>query len=55
MIWIAAGIALEVSALVGGRKGDTLSEIVWMVTVHYPLLPLAFGLLMGHFFWQRRF
>jgi hypothetical protein len=30
--------------------GDTISEIVWKFAKH-PILPFAFGVLMGHFFW----
>ena len=32
------------------RPGDTISEIVWRASKK-PILPFAFGLLMGHFFW----
>jgi len=52
-VWILAGLTLEVYALWNGLYSSTLSDIVWEITTHYPLLPLAFGLLMGHFFWQR--
>ncbi len=52
--WVMLGLGLEVGALVSQKPGTTLSETVWMITRDYPLLPLAFGLLMGHFFWQRR-
>lgn len=50
--WILMGLALEVLALSSGVKGRTLSELVWAISTNYPLLPLAFGILMGHFFWQ---
>lgn len=33
--------------------GDTISELVWSVS-HIPLVPFAFGVVMGHFFWQRK-
>ena len=41
----------EVLALYQG-KGATISEIVWAVSRYHPLVPFAFGLLVGHFFWQ---
>ncbi len=47
------GLSIEVYALGSGVPGRTLSELVWGIAYNYPLLPLAFGLLMGHFFWQR--
>lgn len=31
----------------------TISEKVWRVTAHHPLIPFVFGMLMGHFFWER--
>ena len=31
--------------------GDTISEIIWALSKR-PLVPFAFGMLMGHFFWQ---
>ena len=52
--WILIGLGIEFCALTSGVKGRTLSELVWMVSSNYPLLPLAFGILMGHFFWQAR-
>lgn len=51
-LWLIAGLALEIFALASGVKGRTLSELVWWITTEHPLLPLAFGILMGHFFWQ---
>jgi hypothetical protein len=53
--WVLLGIALEIYALASGVPGRTLSELVWSITKDYPLLALAFGLLMGHFFWQRHY
>lgn len=35
-------------------SGLTISEKVWAVTLHYPLVPFLFGLLMGHFFFRRQ-
>ena len=46
-------VAYELVALSEKRRGDTISEIVWTETSHYAILPFAFGVLMGHFFWQR--
>ncbi|MGC2411102.1 MAG: hypothetical protein WA459_00165 [Stellaceae bacterium] len=53
-VWMATGLAIECFALTSGVKGRTLSELVWLISYQYPLLPLAFGILMGHFFWQHR-
>jgi hypothetical protein len=41
----------EVYAIVNKNDGDTISEMIWEVSVKRPLIPFAFGFLMGHFFW----
>ncbi len=50
--WLIAGLTIEVLALASGVKGRTLSELVWAISKDYPMLVLALGALMGHFFWQ---
>ena len=30
----------------------TISEIIWHLCIKHPMVPFAFGVLMGHFFWQ---
>jgi hypothetical protein len=44
--------AYELYALLTPMDGDTISEIIWRIAKGYPILPFAFGVLMGHFFWQ---
>jgi hypothetical protein len=46
-------LVYEAVTLANKCKGDTISEIIWATTTKRPLLPFAFGCLMGHFFWQR--
>jgi len=53
LVWMFAGLGLEIWALANRAEGDTLSELVWNYTKKYPLIPLAFGVLAGHFFWNR--
>jgi hypothetical protein len=53
MIYVfIAGIALlliyEVYALKTIKTGDTITELIQK---QRPLVPFAFGFLMGHFFW----
>jgi len=36
----------------GAIQGQTISEIVWHVSLKRPVVPFAFGFLMGHFFAQ---
>lgn len=43
----------ELVTLANDCEGDTISEIIWTTTTKRPILPFAFGVLMGHFFWQR--
>ena len=33
------------------KKKETISEVVWRLTFRHPIIPLLFGILMGHFFW----
>lgn len=56
MIWVfwAAIILLfvyEIWAVYTREEGDTISEIIWTASVNRPVIPFAFGFLMGHFFW----
>jgi hypothetical protein len=53
LLWVLLGFVYEAVALYTPQRGDTISEIVWDFSARYPLLVLGFGLLMGHFFWQR--
>ena len=43
----------EAIALVNPALGDTISELVWGATFELPLIPLAAGVLMGHFFFPK--
>lgn len=52
LFWALTGFFIEGLAIYSNVWPGTLSEIVWNITKEYPLLPLALGLLMGHFFWQ---
>ncbi len=52
-VLIALLFIYELVAIYNGRRGDTLSEMVWQIADHNPLLPFLLGLLMGHFFWPR--
>lgn len=46
-------VIYEFVALSDQCEGDTISEIMWAATARRPLLPFAFGVMCGHFFWQR--
>lgn len=55
LILVLSLFVYEIVALIlgaHGHTGDTISEIIWNVTAKRPLIPFAFGLLMGHFFWR---
>jgi hypothetical protein len=52
LFWVVAGLTIEGLAIYEA-EGNTLSETVWLLTKHYPLVAFLAGLLMGHFFWQR--
>lgn len=36
------------------EPGDTISQVVLGFAQNHPVLPFAFGVLMGHFFWPQR-
>lgn len=46
--------AFEIWTLFNKRESDTISEEVWSITPERPLIPFLCGLLMGHFFWQKK-
>jgi hypothetical protein len=46
-------LAYEGYAVLNSTPGDTLSEAVWKYGQH-PMVALAVGICLGHFFWQRR-
>jgi len=53
-ILLAATIGLaafDVWAAMNGRKGDTLTEVLRLLSKR-PIIPFAFGVLMGHLFWS---
>lgn len=51
---LLAGVTLiliyEIWAIKSEAKGDTISELIWRASKR-PIVPFAFGLLMGHLFW----
>ena len=34
------------------KQGFTISEIIWFLSKDHPILAVAFGIVIGHFFWQ---
>jgi hypothetical protein len=54
--WVVAVlllIAYEMFAVFNAAPNDTLSEAVWKYGQH-PMLAFAAGVLVGHFWWQRK-
>jgi hypothetical protein len=43
----------EIYAITTSWKGDTISEMIWEISLRKPIIPFAFGFLMGHFFWSK--
>jgi len=43
-------IAYDVFAYLYGHD-STISQVIYSWSIKFPLLPLAVGVLMGHFFW----
>lgn len=53
LIAIGLLLAYEGYAVFNSTPGDTLSEAVWLYGQH-PLISFCAGVLVGHFWWQRR-
>ena len=53
LLLVLALFIYEGIALMNAAPGDTISEIMWAASQR-PLIPFAFGVLCGHFFWQRK-
>jgi hypothetical protein len=53
VFWIGVVLILlyEIVELYAHR-GYTISEVIWHLCSKHPLVPFAFGVLMGHLFWQ---
>lgn len=57
--WIIAAIVVVVASIdvmlaVTGGIDATISVVVTEWSKQYPVIPFAFGILMGHFFTQNR-
>jgi hypothetical protein len=53
LIAVAGLLFYEGYALLNHTPGDTLSEAVWTYGQH-PMIVFCAGVLVGHFWWQRR-
>lgn len=51
---VLALFGYEAAALSNQAEGDTISEVIWVLYERFPVLGFLFGVLCGHFFWQRR-
>lgn len=49
VVGVGGLLAYEAYTLFNGTPGDTLSESMWEVSAKRPLVPLALGLVTGHF------
>lgn len=47
-------IAWDVWLYLSPPKADTISRVIADASSEHPLLPFAFGVLAGHFFWGIR-
>lgn len=44
-------IAYDVYVAVNDTRGDTISELVTKHSLKRPIIPFAFGVIIGHWFW----
>jgi hypothetical protein len=52
-IILAALLIYETVTFANKKKGDTISEQVWKLSLNRPLVPFLLGMVCGHFFWQQ--
>lgn len=52
-VGIGGMLLFEAWSVFNTTPGDTLSEAVWEYGQH-PIVVLVIGILLGHFFWQKR-
>lgn len=53
VVTIALLIAWDIFVAAEPQDGDTISELVLGFALKHPVIPFAFGVLMGHFFWPQ--
>ena len=46
-------LAYDLYALYKGGMKNTISWVIYSASLKYPVIPLAAGILMGHFFWSQ--
>ena len=51
-VGVALIVFYEIYAARTATRGDTISEVIWTLSKR-PMVPFLFGVLCGHFFWQR--
>ena len=51
-IVVALAALAEIACVAFG--GTTISDLITDVSYKLPIVPFAFGLLMGHWFWNRK-
>lgn len=54
LVALIALLGWETWTLVNAYPGDTISETIWSASEATDLVPFASGVLMGHWFWQRK-
>lgn len=47
-------VGWDVYVATNDEPGDTISELVYAWSTDHLLVPVAFGVLVGHFFWPQR-
>ena len=54
MTFLLGLIAYDAWACNDRKHHETISEMVTKASSRYLMIPLIFGILMGHFFWQSK-
>lgn len=54
LIWVTVATLSIYDVFVLYKEGGnaTISVVMWNTAQSYPIVPFAFGVLMGHLFWQ---
>jgi hypothetical protein len=47
-------IVWDIHVASNAEEGDTISELIYRFGQRHLLIPVAFGVFVGHFFWPQR-
>lgn len=52
LLWLASLVLFDVLAVWFGGRDASISAVIADSALRYPVIPLVFGLVVGHLFWR---